>query len=196
MSKTKTTYKKSEHLIEYYISVNDKNITDVSIPIKNIKNVFKNLQTEFGENNEIIKEYSLYGCDNKELTVFPDGSSFCRQIEIQKLEDKNLPSFIYILYKIKNKIPNDCFPSSFIYNSIFDITDIIYTYKTGIRIIISTYYNNSINHDKLKNIEDLGKSTRSIPKNKVWCELYIQAECDSKTEDVQEALELLQNIIK
>lgn len=194
MSKHK--YKKSEHFIEYYVSVNSKNITDVSIPIKKIKNIFTNLQNEFGTNNETIKEYSLYGYDNKELTVFPDGSSFCRQIELQKLEDKNLPSSFYILYKKKDKIPNDCFPSSFVYNTNFDITDIIYTFKEGVRIIISTYYNHNNKLEKIKKIEDLGKKQRSIPKDKVWCELYIQADCYSKTEDVYKAIEILQKSIE
>ena len=107
-------YKKKEELIEYRFSNNIgenlKNTSisfiDVAITVDKIQSVFYMLREKYGE-TENIKEYSTYKNNDLELTVFPDGSSFCRQIISKELKDINIPSGIFIIYKEKLKISND-----------------------------------------------------------------------------------------
>ena len=196
--KNSKNYKKKEEYIEYRFSNNSENnkpFLDIGIPIEKITKVFSKLQEKFGENNEIIKEYSIYKYNDMELTVFPDGSSFCRQIYVKKIEDNKTPDNIIVTYKEKHKISNDYFPCKFSYNSVIDVIDIVYNVKKGINIILSTNYENNKNKEILKNIENLGKETSSSKSNNVWCELYVNVDCSCDVNDVYNTINLITKIL-
>lgn len=190
-------YKKKEEYIEYRFSYNNdkKPFVDVGIPLEKVKKLFTNLQEKFGENNEIIKEYSIYKHDDMELTLFPDGSSFCRKVSTKKIEDSNTSNNILVTYKEKTKIPNDNFPCSFVYNSVCDIIDIIYNINNEIQIVLNTSYENNRIYEKLKTIESLGRANRPTKSNKIWCEVYLKINCNSKVEDVYKTIDLIEKFI-
>jgi len=104
--KSSKNYKKKEDYIEYRFSNNDgesknKPFLDVGISVEKIRKVFAKLQEIFGENNELIKEYSVYKHNDMKLTVFPDGSSFCRQVSVKEVKDTTTPDGIIVTYKEK-----------------------------------------------------------------------------------------------
>ena len=155
----KKVYKKKEESIEYRFSnkidvKSTKSIVtspyiDVEIPVDKIQDVFSMLREKYGE-TENIKEYSIYKHNDLELTVFPDGSSFCRQIIVKELKDINIPMGIFVNYKEKFKISNDYFPCKYVYNSSIDIVDVIFTLSNDIKIVLSTVYENNRNFEKVK----------------------------------------------
>lgn len=196
--KKSRNYKKKEDYIEYRFSNNieeNKPFLDIKIPFEKTRNIFEKLQEIFGENNEIIKEYSIYKYNDLELTVFPDGSSFCLQVSTKKLEDNKTPKEIIVTHKEKYKISNDYFPCKFSYNSSIDVIDVIFTIKKGINIILSTIYENNKNNNKLTSIEDLGRPLLSNKLENIWCELYVSVECTCDTDDVYKTIDLMKKIV-
>jgi hypothetical protein len=157
-------YKKKEESIEYRFSNNiGGNVKstkptsaspyiDVEIPVDKIQAVFSILREKYGE-TENIKEYSTYKNNDLELTVFPDGSSFCRQIIVKEVKDINIPSGIFVNYKEKFKISNDYFPCKYVYNSSVDVVDVVFTLSNEIKIVLSTIYeNNRIKKRLVRNV--------------------------------------------
>lgn len=198
--KSSKDYKKKEDNIEYRFSNNDgesknKPFLDVGISVEKIRKVFAKLQEIFGENNELIKEYSVYKHNDMELTVFPDGSSFCRQVSVKEVEDTTTPDGIIVTYKEKHKMSNDYFPCKFVYNSAIDVIDVVFNVKDGIKIILNTIYENNRSVEKLKTIESLGRQRRAKKSNKVWCEIYVSVECSCDVNDVHETIDLMKDIV-
>ena len=192
--KSSKNYKKKDDYIEYRFSHNagkNKPFIDVGIPVEKIRKVFATLQERFGENNELIKEYSVYKHNDMELTVFPDGSSFCRQVSVKEIEDKTTPDSVIVTYKEKHKISNDYFPCKFIYSSAIDVIDIVYNVKKGIKIVLSTIYENNRSTEKLKTIESLSRANQATKSDKIWCEAYVNVECTCDVKDVYETINLM-----
>ena len=180
--------------IEYHFGETD-NKSDapyfsVEIPIEKIRSIFEMLKENFGE-NEIIKEYSMYKKNDLILTVYPDGSSFCSQLVTREIKDPNIPPGIFVLYNEKYKHSNDNFPCQYIYNSIVDVVDIIFSVNNDVKIVLSTIYENNRNITKVKNIESLGRPTKFAKSKNAWCELYMIVECNSKVEEVHDTIKML-----
>jgi hypothetical protein len=185
MSKFQDTY------IEYHFT--DDHISpcvNLEIPIKKIQDIFSILREKFGE-NEIIKEYSVYRHNDMELTLFPDGSCFCRQISIKELKDEKVP--LYITYVKKHKIANDVFPCKYMYHSAKDIVDVIFHVNEDIQIILRTNYENNI-QEKIKELQDLGRPRKIQSSSQTWCELSIVANCSASIDDIYKSIHLLQEL--
>jgi hypothetical protein len=201
----KKVYKKKEESIEYRFSnkiavKSTKSIVtspyiDVEIPVDKIQDVFSMLREKYGE-TENIKEYSIYKHNDLELTVFPDGSSFCRQIIVKELKDINIPMGIFVNYKEKFKISNDYFPCKYVYNSSIDIVDVIFTLSNDIKIVLSTIYENNRNFSKVKKVEDLGRPDKIKKSKNAWCELYVDVECSCDVENVHNTIKMLVEVFK
>jgi hypothetical protein len=196
-------YKKKEESIEYRFSNNIgekvKNISfpyiDVEISVDKIQSVFYMLREKYGE-TENIKEYSTYKNNDLELTVFPDGSSFCRQIIVKEVNDINIPSGIFVNYKEKYKISNDYFPCKYVYNSSLDVVDVIFTISNDIKIVLSTIYENNRNFEKVKKVEDLGRPDKIKKSKNAWCEMYIIVDCSCNVENVYNTIKMLTEIFQ
>jgi len=194
-------YKKKEDYIEYRFSNNvgenkNKPFLDVEIPVNKIRNVFEKLSEKYGENNEQIKEYSLYKHNDLELTVFPDGSSFCRQISLKEVQDPSVPEGIIVVYKEKHKISNDYFPCKYTYDSAVDTIDVVFNAASGINIILSTIFENNKKTEKIKNIWDIGRSRKVKSSHDVWCEVYVTVECSCDVNDVHNTINFVKSIME
>jgi len=194
-------YKKKEDYIEYHFSNNigenkTKPFFDIEIPVNKIRKVFGQLSEKYGENNEVIKEYSIYKHNDLELTVFLDGSSFCSQVSLKEVQVPSIPNGIIVIYKEKHKISNDYFPSKYTYSSIIDVVDVIFTAKNGINIILSTIFENNRKVEKLKSIENLSISRNVISSENVWCEIYVKVECTCDAKDVNDTINFVKEIMK
>jgi len=194
-------YKKKEDYIEYRFSDNggdikakNKPYLDVEISVEKVRKVFEQFREKFGE-NEIIKEYSTYKHNDMELTVFPDGSSFCRQVTMHEVKDTRVPSGIFVTYKEKYKISNDYFPCKYIYNSALDVIDVIFNVTDKIKIVLSTTYENNRTVEKLKKIEDLGRPSKIKRSKNAWCELYVTVGCSCDVEDVHNTINFVKDVI-
>lgn len=195
-------YKKKEESIEYHFSNNiggtvksTKNscnfpYIDVEISVDKIQSVFSMLREKYGE-TENIKEYSTYKNNDLELTVFPDGSSFCRQIIMKEVKDINIPSGIFVNYKEKFKISNDYFPCKYVYNSSIDVVDVVFTVINDIKIVLSTIYENNRNFEKVKKVEDLGRPDKIKQSKSAWCEMYVEVDCSCDVENVHNTIKML-----
>ena len=201
-------HKKKEDSIEYHFSYN-KSIKNngnlpyfnTEIPIEKIRKVFDHFRMKFGE-NEIIKEYSTFKHNDLELTVFPDGSSFCRQIESRKLQDQKINEElddskldIFVTYKEKHKISNDFFPCKYIYYSALDIIDVIFNVNKDIKIVLSTIYENNRNLEKIKSIEKIGRPNMIKHSSNTWCEMYMVVDCASDVDDVHNTIEFIKECL-
>ena len=177
--------------IKYHFSETDNKepYFSVEISIEKIRNIFDMLKENFGE-TETIKDYSIYKHNNTILTVYPDGSSFCNQIDSHYIKDPNFSKGILVSYNEKYKISNDIFPCKFNYDSIVDIIDIIFTVNKDIKIVLSSNYENNKTFEKVKNIESLGRPNMTKSKN-AWCELYIIVDCNSAVEEVHNTIHML-----
>lgn len=186
-------YKKKEDYIEYRFSNNvgesktKKPYMDVEIPVEKVREVFDKFREKFGE-NEIIKEYSTYKHNDMELTVFPDGSSFCRQVIIREVQDTKVPDGICVTYKEKFKISNDYFPCKYLYNSAIDVIDVIFNVTNDIKIVLSTTYENNRKIRKLKKVESLGMPNKIKKSKNTWCELYVTVGCSCDVDDVHNTI--------
>jgi hypothetical protein len=217
-------YKKKEDYIEYHFSDNVGEIKrvkpylDVEIPAEKIRKIFEQFREKFGE-TEIIKEYSTYKHNDMELTVFPDGSSFCRQVIVREVQDEKVPSGICVIYKEKFKISNDYFPCKYIYNSSVDVIDVIFnvtndideakassTHRGGrttsfasspydIKIVLSTTYENNRTVEKVKKVESLGRPNKIKKSKNAWCELYVTVGCSCDVEDVHNTINFVKEIM-
>jgi hypothetical protein len=201
----KKNYKKKEKSIEYHFSnkigvKSTKSLyttpyIDVEIEVDKIQTAFSILREKCGE-TENIKEYSIYKHNDLELTVFPDGSSFCRQIIVKELKDINIPIGIFVNYKEKLKISNDYFPCKYVYNSSVDIVDVIFTLSNDIKIVLSTIYENNRKFEKVKNVEDLGRPNKIKKSKSAWCEMYVDVECSCDVEKVHNTIKMLVEIFE
>ena len=194
-------YKKKEDYIEYRFSNNigenkTKPFLDIEIPVNKIRKVFEKLSEKYGENNEVIKEYSIYKHNDLELTVFSDGSSFCRQVSLTEVQDPSIPNGIVVVYKEKHKISNDYFPSKYTYGSVVDVVDVIFTAKNGINIVLSTIFENNRKAEKLNSIENLCISRNVRSSDYVWCEIYVTVECTCDVKDVHDTINFVKGIME
>jgi hypothetical protein len=207
LSGVKKNYKKKEESIEYRFSNNiGGNVKstkttsaspyiDVEIPVDKIQAVFFMLREKYGE-TENIKEYSTYKNNDLELTVFPDGSSFCRQIIAKELKDINIQSGIFVNYKEKFKISNDYFPCKYVYNSSVDVVDVVFTLSNDIKIVLSTIYENNKNFERVKKVEDLGRPDKIKKSKSAWCEMYVVVDCSCDVENVHNTIKMLAEIFQ
>lgn len=199
----RSKHKKNENFIEYHFSNNKdkKPYLDVEIPVEKIRKVFDNLRNTYGE-VEIIKEYSTYKHNDLELTVFPDGSSFCRQIDIRELKDEKVNDILEetgldmsVVYKEKHKISNDYFPCKFKYYSALDMIDVIFNVNKEIKIILSTCYENNRNMEKIKSIDKLGRPCKIRHSSNTWCELYLSIDCSCDVDEAHNTIKYIQEIL-
>lgn len=195
MSNSSRKHKKKEESMEYHFSDSVGKVINLEIPAEKVSLLFQSLSERLGENNETINEYSIYKNQNLELTVFPDGSSFCRQVILKKVDNKKVPDNVFINYKEKHKISNDIFPSRYSYNSVVDIIDVIFDIDDGIKIILSTIYENNKSNEKIKNVESLGNPRVFNKSKNVWCEVYISTEVKIDYERVVDTINYVKEII-
>lgn len=193
--KTKKSYKKNDNNVKYYFSDKkgyDNTFFDLSISSDKISELYNELVKKYGE-IDIIKDYSIYKYDNLELTIFPDGSSFCKKVKNTKIKDEKF-SDLYVNFVEKTKIPNDCFPCQYNYNTSKDVIDIIFPIDNNIKIVLSTYYDNNTN-ENIKNINDLSRPVKLKSSKKTWCELSLNVSCYSNIEDIHKTIKNIKELL-
>ena len=192
---TKKSYKKNDNYVKYYFSDKKRlNSTffDLSISSDKISELYNGFVKKYGE-IDIIKDYSIYKYDNLELIIFPDGSSFCKKVKNTKIKDEKF-SDLYVKFVEKTKIPNDCFPCQYNYNTSKDVVDIIFAINKNINIVLSTYYDNNIN-ENIKTINELSRPVKLKSSKKTWCELSLNVSCYSNIEDIHETINNIKELL-
>lgn len=169
----------NQKYIQYFFSKGkNKNIFfNTSISQSDIRKIFTYFSKKIGQNNELIKEYSVYKNDDLELTVYPDGSSFCWNSSFKLLNDSKVSDNINIIYVEKYKLSNDLFPCLYSYESVVDIIDIIFNINKNISVVISTNYENNRNYYKTDDISEINN-------NEKWFELYLKVKPSAKIENI------------
>ena len=188
--------KQNENYVKYYFTDNKElknNIcSNISISCDKIDKVYKDLVKKYGE-IDIIKDYSIYKYNNLELTIFPDGSSFSRKVKNTKIKDEFF-SDLFVIYMEKFKIPNDCFPCQYSYDSSQDIIDIVFKINNNIDIVLSTKYENET-IENIKEIKDLIRPNKLKTSKKSWCELTLNASCYSNIENIHKTIKNIKELL-
>lgn len=171
-----------------------------------VQKLFSLLRKRFGV-VEMYKDYSVYKHRNMELTVLPDGSSFCHQVFRKPLEDKGLPNSdpeslgtIKILAELneKVKISNDLFPPAYVYDEILDAIDIVFPWSSNISIVLSTCLDTQWMNERsqeVRNVKNIGRSTNNQDRDHLWCEVYVRVDYDSDVDDVHKVVKYIHQII-
>lgn len=212
--KEQKTKQKMENKIEYHFlhescfqhvpNKKSKPFFNTEIPKSSIISLTECLRKQMGE-VERKKEYTIYRNLNMDLTVLPDGSSFCHQTFSKPLEDKRLtntkfsssnPIDILVVYKEKTKISNDLFPSQFTYEEIIDVIDIIYPWAKGLSIILSLRYHKDKGNENSSSVKKMGRCSKIEHSPYVWCELFLQVDCEVEVEKVHECVNYVLKQIK
>jgi hypothetical protein len=173
---------------------------ETSMPHTNLQKLFTELTklcNSSGSRNEhiisstsICKEYTKYVHWNMELTILPDGSSFCHQVSVLPIESKlsELPNHILPTKTSKLKIANDFFPSKYSYHSVCDTVDVIFPWGSAINVILRLKLeeNRSQATHQAKTVKKLYEIQGQ--KN-TWCEILVQA--PEYTHEVKSALQFI-----
>lgn len=187
-------HKKTDVYIEYHFLHKSNTYSyDTKIPILKIQNIFLELSKRFGENNHKIHEYSIYSHDNMNLVIYMDGSNFCKNIKTSIItdpyvKDKN----ICTLYVEKNKVHNDNFPSLYS-NIVHDIIDMVFYISDNIQCIVRT--NMTYSNSKKETIDKIGVSKNHKSNSNTWCELYLQVDCNSDTDNVHSEIDFIYKML-
>ena len=192
----KKSYQKNENYVKYHFSDKKELLNkyyDINISSDKIAYVYKELRKLYGE-TDIIKDYSLYKHNNLELTVFPDGSSFCRRVRETKVKDEKFPE-IFVSFLEKFKLSNDYFPCQYNYNSTQDVIDIIFSVNSNIDIILSTKYENNNLNEKIKEINEISRPIKLKTTNKTWCELYLLVKCSANIDNIHKTINILEELV-
>jgi hypothetical protein len=177
---------------------------DTSIPKKFIHFFFDVLRDKFGE-SELCKEYTIYKYRNLEMTVLPDGSSFCHQVLYKPVQDKNIEYSdfnksaydVRVLISINErvKISNDVFPSEYNYDDVIDTIDIIFKWSDKISIVLSTKYQSDNSDNTVTKIKEITRPDRIESSDKLWAEIYLKVSCDCNFNSVHECVNFIEKTI-
>ena len=174
----------------FYLVAEKNKVVDLSVTKERSRAISQALRDRLGK-VDVCRDYTVYSHQNLELTVYPDGSSFCHQVNRLPLAEKKYPSFMGI-QMIRKKIANDIFPSRYTYDAVTDTIDVIFPWTEQVDVII-----------RLR-VEENDQNTNSAPsvaelhevqgKNDTWVEIMVKSVDVSK--EVYECLEFLQREIK
>lgn len=184
---------KESYIVYHFLHSSCKHIYETKIPNTKIQKIFTELTKKYGENNHTIQEYSLYSYEDMELTLYMDGSNFCRKkksilIEDPYIKDKKICS----LYVEKKKVHNDSFPSLYD-NIVYDIIDIVFILQEGISLVIQTKKENIIKN--IDTIYKLGIPKKSVSNKNIWCEIFLQVDYNSHVDDVHSEIEYIYSLL-
>lgn len=184
---------KESYIIYHFLHSSHPHIYETKIPNTKIQKIFIELTKKFGENNHSIQEYSLYSYEDKELTLYLDGSNFCRKkksilVKDPYIKDKKICS----LYVEKKKVHNDSFPSLYD-NIVYDIIDIVFILQKGISLVIQTKKENIIKN--IDTIYKLGIPKKSVSNKNIWCEIFLQVDYNSHVDDVHSEIEYIYSLL-
>jgi hypothetical protein len=151
-----------------------------------IRLLFEKLKAKLGE-VERKKEYALYKKDNMELTVLPDGSSFCHHIKTKPLKDENFPNLL-ILFCEKRKIHNDIFTPAYSYDEELEIVEICFPWNENIHIMFHLKHKRDEMKEEVDVIEKLGRPLQINHLSCIWCELFLKISFEAEMEKVNECV--------
>jgi len=151
---------------------------------------------------ESLKEYSTYKYRNLELTVLPDGSSFCHQVRCKPLEDEGLPISdlkrpkVLVMMNERVKISNDIFPPEYTYDDVFDNVDIVFPWGDGISVVMSARFSSDNMSTDARTVRGMGRPEKTGESDKLWCEVYVKVGCECSVEDVHECVKFVEKAMK
>lgn len=188
------TYNRNKVFFEYYltddIGKKKKIYENTYIHINVMKKVHDKCN-KFFNNNWIIKEYSLYRYKDKELYVYPEGSSYCYEFNSEIMDNKKYPENIFIIKNNKNKLRNDYFEPKYMYDSHLDIIEIQYIYNKNITIILRTNYENTFSNEKIECVSKISNLTNITKSNKFWSEILIKVYDNADEKEIKKCINII-----
>lgn len=182
---------KEERYKLFYMVSDKSKIVDLGVSKEKIQRISQAIRDRLGK-VEMCRDYTVYSYQNLELTVYPDGSSFCHQVSrLPYVLDKKYASFLGI-QTLRKKIANDIFPSRYKYDSVIDTVDVIFPWTEEIEIILRLRIEEGDHHtDPAPSVEELYEVQS---KNDIWVEVMVKS-IDVKRE-VYECMEFLEREVK
>lgn len=180
--------------------------TDISPSV--CRDLFLSFRKKLGD-VDTVSEYSVYKHRDLELTVLPDGSSFCHQVLRKPVEDRSLPSTdlrcpkILVVINDKTKVSNDIFPPKYSYDDVYDNIDIVFPWPIDnldhkpinhpISIVISTR-NQTDKRSEARSVKNLGKPSVTTNKD-IWCEIYVKVRSEAEVSDVHKCVSYVESCL-
>lgn len=186
-------YNRNTTFFEYYFTNNIKKksiYNDTCVNINTVRNVHEKCNKLF-DNSWIIKEYSLYRHKNKELYVYPEGSSYCYEYASEIVTRDDYPNNIFVIKNNKIKLRNDFFESEYMYDSNLDIIEIQYIFTKNITIILRTNYENTFSNDKIESVAKISNLTNISKSNKFWSDVLLKVHNNTDEKDIKKCIDII-----
>lgn len=178
---------KEERYKLFYLVSDQHKMIDLGVSKEKIQRISQAIRDRLGK-VEICRDYTVYSYQNLELTVYPDGSSFCHQVSRLPYPLDKTYSSILGLESIRKKIANDIFPSRYTYDSVIDTVDVIFPWTKEVEIILRLRIEEGDHHtDPAPSVEELYEVQS---KNDIWVEIMVKS-LDVQR-DVYECIEFLE----